>query len=67
VNKEIIEKFFLYYQNHDYQGMHSCLGRTVKFSDYVFDIEDAKVKAMWHWFCIPYKIDHQLIFQSLRF
>lgn len=55
-NKEVIEKFFLSYQNHDHQGMQDCLAPTAQFSDYAFKkIKDNEVKAMWHWFCILYK------------
>lgn len=53
-NAEIVKNFLSFYQKHDYQGMQSCLDKNVRFSDYAFDIEGEKVKAMWHWFCVPY-------------
>lgn len=35
--------------------MHDCLDSNVVFSDFAFDkIQDKEVRAMWHWFCIPY-------------
>ncbi|GBO56034.1 ketosteroid isomerase-related protein [Pseudanabaena sp. lw0831] len=34
--------------------MHSCLDENVKFSDFAFKIQGNQVKAMWHWFCVPY-------------
>ncbi len=53
-NAEIVNKFFSYYKTHDYEGMHSCLDENVKFSDFAFKIQGNQVKAMWHWFCVPY-------------
>jgi hypothetical protein len=35
--------------------MHSFLDKNVKFSDFAFDIDGNQVKAMWHWFCVPYQ------------
>jgi hypothetical protein len=54
-NQEIVEKFLICYQNHDFNGMHDYLDSSVIFSDFAFDkIQDKEVRAMWHWFCIPY-------------
>ena len=53
-SKEIVERFFNNYQKHDINGMQSCLDNDVKFSDFAFDIQGREVKAMWHWFCVPY-------------
>lgn len=54
-NADIVNKFLEYYKAHDYQGMHSVLDENVKFSDFAFYIQGNQVKAMWHWFCIPYQ------------
>jgi len=53
-NADIVNKFFSCYKAHDYEGMHSCLDKNVKFSDFAFKIQGSQVKAMWHWFCVPY-------------
>jgi len=53
-NEDIVRKFFSCYQSHDFKGMHSCLDENVKFSDFAFDIQGNQVRAMWHWFCIPF-------------
>ena len=53
-NIDIVNKFFSCYKAHDYEGMHSCLDKNVKFSDFAFKIQGSQVKAMWHWFCVPY-------------
>lgn len=53
-NEDIIKKFFTCYQIHDFHGMHDCLDENVTFSDFAFDIQGKEVKAMWHWFCVPY-------------
>jgi hypothetical protein len=53
-NQQIVEKFLSCYQQHNYQGMQSCLDDDVHFSDFAFDIHGKKVVAMWHWFCIKY-------------
>jgi hypothetical protein len=53
-NTDIVNKFFSCYKAHDYEGMHSCLDKNVKFSDFAFKIQDSQVRAMWHWFCVPY-------------
>lgn len=53
-NVDIVNKFFSCYQSHNPEGMHSCLDENVKFSDFAFKIQGSEVKAMWHWFCIPY-------------
>jgi len=34
--------------------MHDCLDENVTFSDFAFDIQGKEVRAMWHWFCVPY-------------
>jgi len=54
-NTDIVTKFFECYKAHDYKGMHSCLDENVKFSDFAFDIQGEQVRAMWHWFCVPYQ------------
>jgi hypothetical protein len=53
-NEDIVREFFSCYQSHDFKGMHSCLDENVKFSDFAFDIQGDQVRAMWHWFCIPF-------------
>ncbi len=53
-NEDTVRKFFLCYQAHDFKGMQSCLDENVKFSDFAYEIEGIKVKAMWHWFCVPF-------------
>ena len=53
-NADIVNKFFSCYKAHDHEGMHSCLDENVKFSDFAFKIQGKEVKAMWHWFCVPY-------------
>jgi len=53
-NVDIVNKFFSYYKAHDYEGMHSYLDTNVKFSDFAFKIQGSQVRAMWHWFCVPY-------------
>ena len=50
----IVEDFFNDYRRHDHSGMAACLAEAVHFSDYAFDIRGAAVRAMWHWFCVPY-------------
>jgi hypothetical protein len=53
-NEDIVRKFFSCYQSHDFEGMQSCLDENVQFSDFAFDIQGNQVRAMWHWFCIPF-------------
>lgn len=53
-SKEIVERFLGCYQGHDFDGMHHCLDKDVRFSDFAFDIQGREVRAMWHWFCVPY-------------
>ncbi len=53
-NEDVVRKFFSCYQSHDFKGMNSCLDEHVKFSDFAFDIQGNQVRAMWHWFCIPF-------------
>jgi hypothetical protein len=53
-NQQIVEKFLSCYQQHDYEGMQSCLDDGVIFSDFAFDIHGKEVISMWHWFCIKY-------------
>jgi hypothetical protein len=53
-NEDIVKKFLTCYQAHDFHGMHDCLDENAEFSDFAFDIQGKEVKAMWHWFCIPY-------------
>jgi hypothetical protein len=53
-NEDTVRKFFLCYQAHDFKGMQSCLDENVKFSDFAYEIEGINVKAMWHWFCVPF-------------
>lgn len=54
-NQETVKRFLQAYQDHDYQTMQNCLAAGTRFSDYAFkEITGARVKAMWHWFCIPY-------------
>jgi len=55
LNEDIVKEFLTCYQNHDFLGMHNCLDENVKFSDFACDIQGTKVRAMWHWFCVPYK------------
>lgn len=54
-NKKIVKAFLRYYQDHDYKGMHGLLDDHVKFIDYLYKIEGESVKAMWHWYCVPYE------------
>jgi hypothetical protein len=54
LNEDIVKKFLTCYQAHDFRGMHNCLDENVTFSDFAFDIQSKEVKAMWHWFCVPY-------------
>lgn len=54
-NEDVIKKFLTCYQNHDFSGMNDCLDENVTFSDFACDIQGNKVRAMWHWFCGPYK------------
>ncbi|MCY7273647.1 MAG: nuclear transport factor 2 family protein [Phormidesmis sp. CAN_BIN44] len=53
-NEETVDGFLRCYQQHDFRGMHACLADDVEFSDFAFKIRGSAVKAMWHWFCIPY-------------
>lgn len=53
-NEDVVRTFFSCYQSHDFKGMNSCLDENVKFSDFAFDIQGNQVRAMWHWFCIPF-------------
>ena len=54
-NRDIVNSFFTYYQMHEPTGMHSCLDPQVEFSDLAFaKISGPEVRAMWHWFCVPY-------------
>jgi ketosteroid isomerase-like protein len=34
--------------------MQAYLADDVEFSDFAFKIQGKAVRAMWHWFCIPY-------------
>jgi hypothetical protein len=53
-NEDIVKKFLTCYQAHNFRGMHNCLDENVTFSDFAFNIQGEEVKAMWHWFCMPY-------------
>ena len=53
-NQDVVEKFLTYYSQHDFNGMHDCLHKDIKFSDFAFDIQGREVRAMWHWFCVPF-------------
>jgi len=53
-NENIVKEFLTCYQKHDFLGMHNCLDENVKFSDFACDIQGSEVRAMWHWFCVPY-------------
>lgn len=53
-NADIVSVFLRHYQKHEFEAMHDCLDENVKFSDFAFDIKGKEVKAMWHWFCVPY-------------
>lgn len=53
-NHQVVDKFLSCYQKHNYEGMQSCLGGDVRFSDFAFDIHGKDVMAMWHWFCTQY-------------
>lgn len=55
LNEEIVKKFLTCYQAHDFRGMHECLDENVTFSDFAFNIQGKEVRAMWHWFCVPYQ------------
>lgn len=55
INEVIVNKFLNCYKEHDYKGMHECLDNRVIFSDFAFKkIIGSQVRAMWHWYCIPY-------------
>ncbi len=58
LNEEVIKTFLTSYQNHDFFRMHECLDENVTFSDFAFDIQGKEVRAMWHWFCVPY-LEHK--------
>lgn len=53
-NADIVNNFLTHYQKHEFDAMHNYLDENVKFSDFAFDIKGKEVKAMWHWFCVPY-------------
>ncbi|NET30820.1 MAG: nuclear transport factor 2 family protein [Cyanothece sp. SIO1E1] len=53
-DEDIAKRFLTCYKKHDFYGMHDCLDENVTFSDFAFDIQGKEVRAMWHWFCIPY-------------
>ena len=53
-SEETVHSFLRCYQQHDFKGMHAYLADHVEFSDFAFKIRSNAVKAMWHWFCIPY-------------
>jgi len=53
-NEGTVRGFLNCYQQHDFKGMHAYLADNVEFSDFAFKIQGNAVKAMWHWFCIPY-------------
>lgn len=53
-SKELVERFLTSYHEHVFDGMHNCLDKDVTFSDFAFDISGREVKAMRHWFCVPY-------------
>lgn len=53
-NEAIVNDFLQSYKNHDWKKMHGHLDKTIKFSDFAFDIAGEEVKAMWHWFSIGY-------------
>src|SRR2546427_11438024 len=65
-NQQIVEKFLSCYQQHDYEGMQSCLDDGVRFSDFAFDIHGKEVISMWHWFCIKYP-HRETLHKSLQF
>lgn len=54
IETNVVEGFFDAYRRHDHAGMAERLTEDVHFSDYAFDIRGTAVRAMWHWFCIPY-------------
>ncbi|MCY6492804.1 nuclear transport factor 2 family protein [Leptolyngbya sp. GGD] len=52
--EKTVRGFLGCYQQHDFKGMQAYLADAAEFSDFAFQIQDNAVKAMWHWFCIPY-------------
>jgi ketosteroid isomerase-like protein len=54
LNEETVLEVLRCYQQHDFKGMQAYLAEDVEFSDFAFKIRGKAVKAMWHWFCIPY-------------
>ncbi len=53
-SQEIVRGFLRCYQQHDFKRMQAYLADDVEFSDFAFQIRGKAVKAMWHWFCMPY-------------
>ena len=48
-NAEIIKKFYVSFQNKDWEGMQQCYHDNVQFSDPVFpNLHNKEAKAMWH-------------------
>lgn len=49
MNEALIKKFYLCFQQKDWEGMQSCYHDEVVFSDPVFNhLKGPKAKAMWH-------------------
>lgn len=49
MNEAVIKKFYISFQQKDWQGMQSCYHDEVVFSDPVFThLKGASAKAMWH-------------------
>lgn len=49
MNEALIKKFYICFQQKDWQGMQSCYHDEVVFSDPVFThLKGLKAKAMWH-------------------
>jgi ketosteroid isomerase-like protein len=64
-NEKIIHKFYVAFQNRDYQKMGECYAENARFSDEVFiNLDALQTKAMWKMLCIKGK-DLQLTFKNV--
>ncbi len=62
-NAKIIEQFFRYFAERNYQKMQQCLHPKVTFSDIGFDLRGKQVAAMWHMIC---EKDVNVIYNNVR-
>lgn len=65
-NKDVMEKFYQYFQQLDYKAMNNCYGNHPIFSDPIFILlKDDEVTSMWEMLCKNAK-DFSLSYSNIK-